>query len=59
MDSSSQDQLLRLKVASELVLGNQASVAFSRAFYLEDLLIERVFKEVSWAEFFQSCIQCW
>ncbi|ODM89814.1 hypothetical protein Ocin01_16866 [Orchesella cincta] len=41
----SYDKLLRLKIASEIVLGNQAAVAFSRAFYLEDVLIERVHRE--------------
>ncbi|CAL8143200.1 unnamed protein product [Orchesella dallaii] len=45
MEPSSYDNLLRLKIASEIVLGNQAAVAFSRAFYLEDVLIERIHRE--------------
>lgn len=46
MDNASLEQVLRLKIASEIVVGNQAAVAFSRAFYMENILIDRLISEV-------------
>jgi hypothetical protein len=47
MESNSDYQFLKLKVASEFVLSSQAAVAFSRAFYLEEVLIHKINSEVS------------
>jgi len=45
-DNSDAYKLLRLKIASEFVLSSQAAVAFSRVFYLEEVVVDKISKEV-------------
>jgi len=47
MENTKEFQLLKLKVASEIVRSSQAVVAFSRAFYWEQVLIDKIKQEIS------------